>query len=105
MSQKPLWRQAVEGVDGRVSRHLDRVVAADEFAVAVGLAIRARRGLVGTSSRLGSSLLHAVNLPSKGDVDRLLLQLASVEREVRRLQDAPVRRAAELGSDDAYPAF
>lgn len=80
-----------------MAAQLDRVVAAEDFAVAVGLLTRSKRELGRAAGRLTGSLLHAVNLPSKGDVDRPLMQVASVDRELRRLQ----RSMAEDGAADA----
>jgi len=71
----------------------------------VGLLLRARREVGEGFSRVTTGLLHAVNLPAKRDFDRVLRQLASLEREVLSLSDddapAPARatkpRAARPG--------
>jgi hypothetical protein len=59
----------------------------DSFAIAVGLLLRARREVGEGFSRVTTGLLHAVNLPAKRDFDRVLRQLASLEREVLSLSD------------------
>ena len=105
MSEKPMWRQAVESVDGRMSGRLEQVVRNDNFAIAVGLLLRARRECRNGLSRVTTALLHAVNLPAKRDFDRVVHQLASLEREVLSLRDethdAGVRRSG--GTDEAQP--
>jgi hypothetical protein len=94
MSQKPLWRQAVESVDGHVSRGVEPVVRTDSFAITVGLLLRARRDSAAALSRVTTALLHAVNLPAKRDIDRVVRQIASLEREVLTIGD-------RMGGDDA----
>jgi len=97
MAGKPIWRQAVESVDEQVSRQVEQVVNSENFAIAVGLMLRARREVGAGVSQVTTGLLHAVNLPAKRDFDRVLRQLASLEREVLSLSDdgasAPARRA------------
>jgi hypothetical protein len=87
MNGKPIWRQAVESVDERVSRRVEHVVHNENFAIAVGLLMRARREVGAGFSQVTTGLLHAVNLPAKRDFDRVLRQLASLEREVLNLSD------------------
>jgi hypothetical protein len=88
MNGKPIWRQAVESVDERVSRRVEHVVHNENFAIAVGLLMRARREVGAGISGVTTGLLHAVNLPAKRDFDRVMRQLASLEREVLNLSDA-----------------
>jgi hypothetical protein len=97
MTSKPLWRRAVESVDGRVSEGLEQVVHNETFAIGVGLLLRARRECSAGVSRATAAMLHAVNLPAKRDFDRVVRQLASLEREVLDLRDR-----AE-GTDEARP--
>jgi len=101
MNEQPLWRQAMEAVDGHVGGRLERVVNDESFAIAVGLIMRCRRGVGAEASRITTSLLHSLNLPSKNDVDRLLMQVASLEREVRAVADQTHTRpnARRRGND------
>lgn len=94
MNGKPIWRQAVESVDERVSRQVEDVVNSENFAIAVGLLLRARREVGAGVSQVTTGLLHAVNLPAKRDFDRVLRQLASLEREVLNLSDEGTKAPA-----------
>jgi hypothetical protein len=64
MADKPLWRQAFDAVDRRVSGPAERAAGSDAFhdALALGLRLQARvRGRVERESRRA---LHLLNLPS-----------------------------------------
>jgi hypothetical protein len=88
VADKPIWRRTVEALDAKVSGQLDTVVHNDTFAIAVGLLLRGRRELGEQLTRASSTALHALNLPSKRDLDRLLRHVASLEREILALGDA-----------------
>jgi hypothetical protein len=103
MSDKPVWRQAVESLDKRVSGSVERIVRDEGFAIAVGLLLRARREVSGAASRVTTAMLHAVNLPAKQDFDRVMRQLASLEREVLILADSRAQ-APVATARDAKPA-
>ena len=94
MADKPTWRRAVEALDAKVSGRLDSVVRNDNFAIAVGLLLRGRREVREQLTRASSSVLHALNLPSKRDLDRLLRHVAALEREVLALGDTPAPTSA-----------
>jgi hypothetical protein len=86
MADKPLWRQAFDAVDRRVSGPAERAVGSDAFhdALALGLRLQARvRGRVERESRRA---LHLLNLPSNTDVRRLSEQVAALRRELRELE-------------------
>jgi hypothetical protein len=88
VADKPVWRRTVEALDAKVSGQLDTVVRNDAFAIAVGLLLRGRRELGEQLTKASSTALHALNLPSKRDLDRLLRHVASLEREVLALGDS-----------------
>jgi hypothetical protein len=86
MPDKPMWRQAFDAVDRRVSGPMERAAGSDAFhdAVTVGLRLQARvRGRVERESRRA---LHLLNLPSHTDVRRLSEQLAALRRDLRELE-------------------
>jgi hypothetical protein len=89
VSEHPIWRRAVHALDATASGRLDGIVRSDNFAIAVGLALRVRREIGNRLSDTSSAALHALNLPSRTDVDRLLRHVASLEREVLALGDEP----------------
>jgi hypothetical protein len=82
---KPLWRQGVDTIDRLVGPVLDEVTKHEAFGLTVALLTRVRRTLGDHSEQVSRQVLHAVNLPAGSDVTRVLLRLASVERELREL--------------------
>lgn len=94
----PLWHQAVARVDEIVAPHADAFVRSETFAIAAGLVLRARRDAGRTLERASRRLWHVLNLPAGSDVNRVLAQIASLERQVRglekRLSDARPRTVA-----------
>ena len=82
---KPLWRRGVDTIDGLVGPVLDEVTKHEAFGLTVALLSRARRAIGDGGERLSRQVLHTVNLPAGSDVTRVLLRLASVERELREL--------------------
>lgn len=96
MTDSPLWHQAVTRIDEIVAPHADAFVRSETFAVATGLALRLKRDVGRAVERGSRRAWHLLNLPAGSDVNRLLAQLASLERQVRhlekRLLDAPEAR-------------
>ena len=87
MSDKPMWRTAVEVMDGIVEPHLLKAAEHDGFATVTGVVYHVRRSLSVEVDRLSGALLHTLNLPTRSDVNRVLRQVASLQREVRDLHD------------------
>jgi polyhydroxyalkanoate synthesis regulator phasin len=87
MSGKPLWRKAFDEVDKRVSGPVEAGAPRDLFndlvTVQIKLARRAQREVEKRTRRV----LHAVNLPTATDVRRLSEQVASLQRQLRDLED------------------
>ena len=87
MSGKPLWRKAFDEVDRRVSGPVEAGAHSDLFndlvTVQIKLARRAQREVEKRTRRV----LHAVNLPTATDVRLLSEQVASVQRQLRELED------------------
>ena len=84
MATQPMWRQAVDTIDNAVAC----VVHAETFGLVVAVVHRAGRGVGSRVERASRQVLHALNLPAGSDVNRLLTQIAYVEREVRDLRKA-----------------
>jgi septal ring factor EnvC (AmiA/AmiB activator) len=61
-------------------------VQSEQFAVAAGLVSRAQRDFAQRSERASRQILHQLNLPAGSDMNRLLTQIGSLEREVRQLR-------------------
>lgn len=83
---QPLWRQAVDAADKAVGPRLESAVRSDGFAVAVGLAVKARQELARRSEQASRRALHLVNLPAGSDMTRLMTQIAQLERQVKDLR-------------------
>ncbi len=86
MSQGPLWQRAVVGVQQRANPVLRAAVDREEVAASMAALQAARVGVVRVAERPTRRLLHLVNVPAASDVNRLLVQIASLEREVRELR-------------------
>jgi hypothetical protein len=103
MAGRPLWRRAFDGVERPVAGRLEQAVQTERFADLAGLALRTRAELDRLVERTSRRALHRVNMPAASDVVRLREQVASLERSVRRLDDAVRRPAppvpAERGTD------
>lgn len=85
MSGKPGWRRAYDAVEQSVTPHVEAIVHGDEFRTATSLAGRARRFVGRSVNGATARVWHLANLPAGSDVQRLRKQIASLDREVRRL--------------------
>jgi hypothetical protein len=86
MTTDSLWRQAVGTLDTAITPAVERVAHDETFGLLVAVLHRTRRGAGSRIERASRHLLHALNLPAGSDVNRLLTQIASVERELRDLR-------------------
>lgn len=98
MAGKPLWRRAYDSVERPVGSRLENAVQTDLFADVAGLVVRGRAGLSRRVERTTRHALHRANLPAASDVARLREQVSSLERSVRRLDDALRREQAPQGA-------
>ena len=87
MADKPLWRKAFDEVDRRVSGPVEAGAHSDLFGDLVTLNVRLARRAQREVERRTRRLLHMANLPTATDVRRLSEQVASLQREVRELED------------------
>jgi hypothetical protein len=85
VADRPLWRQAFDAVDRRVSGPVEAGVRTDAFADALALGLRVRERLEHAVERRTRRALHLLNLPAASDVKRLREQIAALQREVRDL--------------------
>ncbi|WP_029432763.1 hypothetical protein [Blastococcus sp. URHD0036] len=109
MSEAPLWRQAFDAVEHRVTPHADRLTRTPGFARGVTLLRRTQLLARDTVQGATARAWHLVNLPAGSDVARLRAQLGALDREVRRLNlqlETERRRAGAAGTetDDAHAA-
>jgi hypothetical protein len=111
MSESPLWRQAFDAAEKRVTPHADQLVRTPAFAVAAALLGRSRATARSAARGLTARAWHLVNLPAGSDISRLRAQVGALDREVRRLTvqlETERRRgrptSEESDADDAQPA-
>jgi hypothetical protein len=110
----PLWRQAFDAVERRVTPHAEEFVRTGTFAVGAALARRAVTLTRGSARDLTTRAWHLLNLPAGTDVSRLRAQVGALDREVRRLalqleterRETGRRRTTpeETDADPAHPA-
>jgi hypothetical protein len=87
MAGKPLWRQAFDAVDRRVSGPVDAGARSDAFTDVVTVGWRLSRWMQREVERRTRRVLHMANLPTATDVRRLSEQVAALRREIRELED------------------
>ena len=109
----PLWRQAFDAAEKRVTPHADSLVRTPGFATGVWLVRRAQTLAKDTARGVTARAWHLVNLPAGTDLARLRTQIGALDREVRRLtvqlENERRARAAdptpeEPDADGAQPA-
>lgn len=99
MTGPPLWRQAFDAVERRVTPHADELVRTPGFAVGAALLRRAQTVARSSAQGVSARAWHLLNLPAGSDVTRLRTQIGALDREVRRLTvqlETERRRAALL---------
>jgi outer membrane murein-binding lipoprotein Lpp len=113
MSEPPLWRQAFDAVERRVTPRAEELVRTEAFTVGAALTRRAATLARGSARDLTARAWHLLNLPAGTDVSRLRAQVGSLDREVRRLtlqleaarrETERPRTPEESDADSAQPA-
>jgi len=87
MAGKPLWRQAFDAVDRRVSGPVEAGARSDAFTDVLTVGWRISRRAQQEIERRTRRVLHMANLPTATDVRRLSEQVSALQRELRELQD------------------
>lgn len=95
-SSAPAWKQLFDAAERTIGTRINEFAKSENYAILVGLAARAQRDAAERTERLSRQFLHMANLPAGSDVNRLLGQIAKLEREVRDLR--------KQLDDDATPA-
>jgi hypothetical protein len=85
MTEPPLWRQAYDAAERRVTPHADRLVRTPSFAVGAAVLRRAQALARSSAEGVTARAWHLLNLPAGSDVRRLRTQIGALDREVRRL--------------------
>jgi hypothetical protein len=96
----PLWQRGLNGVDRIIAPPLEGMFRHEAFGLAAALSKRAGSDFKTRAERLSRRGLHALNIPAASDINRLLNEIAYVERQLRILTKAvddtgrPARRAS-----------
>ena len=85
MARKPLWRQAFDVVDRRISGPIESSARSDLFLDALAVGWRLRERVQREAERQTRRALHLLNLPTASDVRRLSELVGALQREVRDL--------------------
>ena len=80
------WKRLFDGLDRTVGGRVNDFARSEDFATMAALTKRTQSHVERMSERFSRRLLHAFNLPAGSDVNRLLAQIALLEREVRDLR-------------------
>jgi polyhydroxyalkanoate synthesis regulator phasin len=82
----PLWRQAFDVAERTLAGPAEAAVRSELFNDALAAGVPARRRAQLEIERRTRRLLHTANVPTATDVRLLSEQVASLQREVRRLR-------------------
>jgi hypothetical protein len=99
MTEKPLWRVAIERIDDLVEPHLLKAAHHEGFASAAGVVYQLRHGITQEVHRLSASAIHLLNLPTRSDVNRVLEHVSALERDFRKLQERMDDTTTASGND------
>ena len=100
MSGRSPLRRAYDAVERVVTPTAEALVRTSQFADASVLLARTQRLVRDQVNGISARLWHLVNLPTGTDIQRLRVQLGTLDRQVRRL--ALRLEQAEGVTDDAF---
>jgi polyhydroxyalkanoate synthesis regulator phasin len=86
MADRPLWRRAFDAAEQALAGPAEAAVRSEAFNDALAAALRAERRVQREVERRTRRVLHLANVPTATDVRLLSQQVASLQREVRRLR-------------------
>jgi polyhydroxyalkanoate synthesis regulator phasin len=81
-----LWRQAFDALERPLAAASESWVQSKTFMDLAVVGVRMQRRLAADSQRMTEQWLHAWGMPARGDLFRLMNQVASLERQVRDLE-------------------
>jgi hypothetical protein len=84
-ARPPLWRQAFDAAERRVTPRAEEFVRTETFAIGAALVRRATTLARDSARDATTRAWHLLNLPAGTDVSRLRAQVGALDREVRRL--------------------
>jgi polyhydroxyalkanoate synthesis regulator phasin len=83
---RPLWRRAFDTAERALAGPAEAAARSEAFNDALAAALRAQRRAQREVERRTRRVLHMANVPTATDVRLLSQQVASLQREVRRLR-------------------
>ena len=86
MTMTSLWRQAFDALERPLAAASESWVQSKTFMDLAVVGVRMQRRLAADSQRMTEQWLHAWGMPARGDLFRLMNQVASLERQVRDLE-------------------
>ncbi len=101
MSEPPVWQRLILEAQSRANPVLRAAVDREDVAAGIALVQSLRSSALHVTEAPTRRLLHLFNLPAASDTNRLLVQIASLEREVRELRKA-VADQADGTTDGPY---
>jgi polyhydroxyalkanoate synthesis regulator phasin len=81
-----LWRQAFDALERPLAAASESWVQSKTFMDLAVVGVRMQRRLAADSQRMTEQWLHVWGMPARGDLFRLMNQVASLERQVRDLE-------------------
>ncbi len=100
------WKRVFDSLDRTVGTRVNDFARSEDFATMAALSKRAQTKLGQLSEQMSRRVLHSLNLPAGSDVNRLLGQIALLEREVRDLRkemEQPAPRATSKPAPKPAP--
>jgi len=79
---QPAWKRLFDALDRTVGTRINDFARSEDFATLAALGHRIETRYSEVSERVSRRMLHSMNLPAGSDVNRLLTQIALLEREV-----------------------
>ena len=98
MSEAPMWKKLFDRLDATVGTRFNELVRSEDFMTVVALVQRGQREFNSRSEQMTRRILHSMNLPAGSDMNRLLVQIGNLEREVRELRKRLVDSERERSS-------
>jgi hypothetical protein len=103
--EKRVWWRAFDKVERKIGKPLEDVVASRRYTDMMTRGMKVQRAVGSIPGRLAGGavekVLHAVKVPTRGDVRRLHQEIAVLTREVRELKTAQQTDAAAKAPPNA----
>ena len=95
MTMTSLWRRAFDTFERPLGAASESWVQSKAFMDLAAVTVRMQRRLAADGQRMTEQWLHAWGMPARGDLSKLMNQVAGLERQVRDLERELSRRPPE----------